>query len=250
VIRATTTLTLIATFAIGAATARAAPAPSPAPSAVPFPVATAASLQTVPNLLVRGQVLSTSGGYLVFTSGSAIRMSPDTVVPKGVTIGSYVRAVLDQRSHAVVSLELEPRTNVTGEIDVADVPKQYVVVSQRSIPPPPPAGITIGAAAAGLITVTIVVQVPANTPTADDVYLSTDRSSYSPAEVRMERLDARTFTTSIALAGNTKLRYTFTRGNNNNIERDKRGDIVVPHALIVAPGLVAHDTVARWADIV
>jgi hypothetical protein len=243
-------LALCATFAFPwGGVALAEPAPSAAPSAVPFPLATAATLQVAPDLFVRGQLLSTSGGYLVFTNGSAIRLAPDVLVPKGATIGSDVRAVLDQRTHSVRSIELEPHTPVTGEIDVADVPQQYVVVSQRSIPPPPPSGTTIGALAGGLFTVQIDVRVPANTPTSDDVYVSTDRSDYSPAEIKMQRVDARTFTVSIGLAGNTKLRYAFTRGTNNTVERDKTGGIIVPRTLIVAPGTTAHDTVARWADV-
>jgi hypothetical protein len=161
-----------------------------------------------------------------------------------------VRASLDQPTHSVVALELEPRTNVTGEIEVADLPRQYVVASERSVAPPPPSGPTIAALASGLVTVTIDVTIPANTPTADDVYLATDRSNFSSAEIRMQRVDARDFTVSIGLESNTKLRYTFTRGTNATIERDKTGGIPAPRTLLAAPNAVAHDTVARWADLV
>jgi hypothetical protein len=211
----------------------------------PAPVAPVAPL-----LFVRGQILSTSGGYVVFTSGAAVRLASGTPIPVGTTIGSYVRASLDQTTHSVVALELEPRTNVTGEIEVADLPRQYVIASERSIAAPAPSGPTIGALASGLVTVTIDVTVPANTPTSDDVYLATDRSNFSSAEVRMQRVDARTFTVSLALASNTKLRYTFTRGTNATVERDKTGGIPAPRTLIVSPDIVAHESVARWADLV
>ena len=212
----------------------------------------ARSANADPALLVRGQLLSTTGGYVVFTNGYAVRARAGIAVPKGVTIGSYVRAFVDRGCRCAVALELEPRTNETGEIDVADLPRAYVALSPRSVPsapPPAPAGLTIGAIAGGLLTITIDVRVPANTPTSDDVYLATDRSNFSPAEIRMQRVDARDFTVSISLAGNTKLRYTFTRGSNATIERDRTGGIAVPHALTTVPSLTTHDAVIRWADI-
>jgi hypothetical protein len=213
-------------------------------------VSVASPAPVAPLLYVRGQILSTSGGYVVFTNGAAVRLASGTPIPVGTTIGSYVRASLDQPTHSVVALELEPRTNVTGEIEVADLPRQYVIASERSIAAPAPSGPTIGALASGLVTVTIDVTVPANTPLSDDVYLATDRSNFSSAEVRMQRVDARTFTVSLALASNTKLRYTFTRGTNATIERDKTGGIPSPRTLIVAPNAVTHESVARWADVV
>jgi hypothetical protein len=199
---------------------------------------------------VRGAILSTSGGYLVFTNGTALRLAPGTVVPEGASLGSYVRAVLDRASRTVVALELEPRTLLTGEVGVAAVPREFVMSGPAGAPPAAAGGWTLGAAAGGVVTAVIDVVVPANTPASDDVYLSTERSNYSPAEIRMQRLDARDFAVSLELAGNTKLRYTFTRGSNSSVERDRRGDIVEPRTLTLISGaIVAHETVARWSDL-
>jgi hypothetical protein len=202
-------------------------------------------------LYVRGQALSYVDGYFVFTTGDAIRLRRGTVLPKGLSVGSVVTITLDRASREVTSIALDPPPNGSEEIDIGALPRQYVVISEKSAPRPKPSGLGLGtaAAASGLVNVTIDVNVPANTPVSDDVYLSTDRSTYSPAEVRMQRLDARRFSISLGLPANTLLKYQFTRGTYQSVERDRTGGIEPPHELPVLPNAKAEDTVARWADI-
>ena len=41
----------------------------------------------------------------------------------------------------------------------------------------------------GKTAVTLVVEVPANTPFTDDVYVATDTSGWNPQAIRMQRVD-------------------------------------------------------------
>jgi len=200
-------------------------------------------------LLVKGQVLSIAAGFFIFTSGDALRLTPELLVPKGVTTGSYVRITVDRLTHAVTSIELEPRIALAGEIEAAKIPRDFVIVSAKSAPLPAPSGQTGGTAGGGPVTVTIVVHVPGNTPASDQVYLSTDRSSYSPSEIAMQRIDGMTFSVTVSLAGNSTLKYQFTRGTYATVERDRTGGIVPPRILNAAPNAKSDDSVARWADL-
>ncbi len=233
------------------ADAQSTPNPLPSPSPVVSPVAPASPSPTLaPIGFVRGQLLAATPQYLVFTTGDALRLRAGTTIPKRATLGSLIRATLDVASHDVTAVELDPGKQLVGEIDAGAVPRAYVVSSPRSARTPAPPGQSLGTNARGQVTVTIVVHVPANTPFGDDVYLATERSNYSPAEIRMQRLDAETFATSLGLAAGTRLRYQFTRGSFANVERTRDGSIAAPHFLEVTPNAKSDDTVARWADII
>jgi hypothetical protein len=219
------------------------PVPSPSP-----PAAAASPGSVLPAVYVKGQVLTISSGYLIFTTGDAVPLQDDLAVPRGIRTGSIVRITLDQVLRRVTQIELEPKIVLAGEVDAANIPRQYVVVSPKSAPLPAPSGQTV-ANQGGAIDVTIVVHIPGNTPASDDVYLSTERSSYNPSEIRMQRVDGSTFSVSMSLAANTTLKYEFTRGTYATVERDRTGGIVSPHLLNAVPNAKTDDTVARWADI-
>jgi len=155
---------------------------------------------------------------------------------------------VDRLQHDVTLIELDPPRSYPSDVDIADLPRDFIAQSPKSVRPVTK-GPTVGAVAAGTVSVTIEVRVPAQTPPTDDVYLSTDRSNYSPAEIRMQRVDARRFTITLGLPAGTLLKYQFTRGNYQTVERDRTGGIVRPHQLPVAPNARSNDTVARWADI-
>ena len=230
------------------------PAPTPVPSATPTPTPAPAptpiaspSDDIVP-LYVKGQVLTIASGYFIFTSGDSVRMLPGIVVPAGVMTGSYVRVTIDQLQRAITAIELEPKIVLAGEIGASDIPRQYVVVSPKSAPLPVPSGQT-GGGVGGSVSVSIVVHVPGNTPATDPVYLSTERSSYNPSEIPMQRVDATTFSVTVSLPAGTALRYEFTRGTYTTVERDRTGGIVSPRVINSAPNAKSDDTVARWADL-
>jgi hypothetical protein len=77
------------------------------------------------------------------------------------------------------------------------------------------------------------LRAPDSTPLGDDVYLATDRSAFSAAEVRMLRVDSQRFSVSLRLPVGTQLRYEFTRGSFTSIERDRLGGIVEPRTIEV-----------------
>jgi len=202
-----------------------------------------------PLLLVRGQALAIGSGYVVFTSGEALRLRAGVPVPRGTTLGSVVRVVLDRPSGEVVAIELGPGVPREGEVEVTRVPAAYVAGNStsargRALDTP-----TAAAPSSAAVAITLGVTVPANTPPTDDVYVSTDRSNFSPSEIRMQRVSARRFTVSLSLPGTTKLRFEFTRGTYATVERDRSGGIVEPHALQVAAGRWVEHTVVRWADL-
>jgi len=201
-----------------------------------------------PFISVVGQLLWSGDGYLVFTTGDALRLDPALAIPKNLRLGQTIRVTLDVATHAVTALTPVPKSLAPGDIDAAKLPREFAVASPGSKRSGPVAGAETGPAAHA-VTVTINVRVPDNTPTGDDVYLATDRTNFAPAEIRMIRLDARTWSASLQVPSGSQVRYEFTRGNFANIERDKLGGIVTPRTLTAEDNLQTHDGVAHWADI-
>jgi hypothetical protein len=218
--------------------------PSAASPASPEP-----SLEpAVPDQYVHGQLLTISNGFIVFTTGDALRLRAGTPIPKGATVGSLVRVTIDQLARDVKAVELEPRVTMPGETDTTGLGKQYIVRSAASAPKPA-ASDAAPAPPSELVTVTLLVEVPANTPVGDDVYLSTERSGYNASEIRMNQVDARHFTTALSLPSGSRLRYQYTRGTNASVERARNGDIAQPHEFTAHGNARENDTVARWADV-
>jgi hypothetical protein len=235
---------MLAPALLAALVAQASPSPEPSPSASPAP--TALPAPTMPSVV--GQVLALQDGYLLFTTGDALRVLPDASVPEHLRLGALVRVRLDPAAHAVAAIAYA-HGGVPGDIDAEHVPREYVVASPKSLRTEPPAGDAGASSAASAATVTIDLRVPDSTPPTDDVYLATDRSNFSAAEVRMLRIDAQHFSASLRLAVGTQLRYEFSRGNFTSIERDKLGGIVEPRTIDVRGNVTVHDAVARWADV-
>jgi hypothetical protein len=180
-------------------------------------------------------VLAVQDGYLVFTTGDALRILPGAVIPANLRLGTFVRAKLDPAAHAVTALAYA-RVAAPGDIAAEHLPREYVVASPKSLRTEPPAGSAGAGAGQTAATITIDLRAPDSTPLGDDVYLATDRSGFSAAEVRMLRVD-------------TQLRYEFTRGSFTSIERDRLGGIVEPRTIEVRSDTTVHDSVARWADV-
>lgn len=212
----------------------AAPASSQTPSATP-----------PATLVVRGQLLSIGIGFVIFTTGTALRLDPQASVQRGLVTGSVVRATLDTHARIVTKVERDLGAAPAGQVDVVALDRSYAVVSSASAA----TSEQTTAPAALIVSVHITVSVPANTPTTEDVYIATDRSNFSPSEIRMQQLDARRFTITLSLPAQSRLRYQFTRGSNATVERDRSGDIATPHTLSVEPNLSVDDVVARWADL-
>ena len=228
------------------ATATLAPATG-LPESLPTPAGAIATPVAGAPLLVRGQVLSLGSGFLVFTTGEALRLATSLRLPQHAPLGIFVRATVDPVSRAVVALAFQPQRSLPEEIDAAHLPRAYVVASAESLASIAPA--TGSGPLARKVTMTIDVRVPENTPLTDEVYVATDRSSFGSAEIHMQRVDQHRWTVQVTLESGTTLRYVFTRGFNTTLERDRLGGIVTPRAVTVSDGLTTDDTVARWSDI-
>jgi hypothetical protein len=244
----------LAAFASIACAAHAAQPATPPPSGSPIASATPSASPTATpeptplpaELVVRGQVLAIDDGFLVFTTGDAVQLGAATV-PPGLTLGRTVRVRIDTASRAVVAIEADTAALKPGEIEASALPRELVAVDPRSAQTPA-ANASGGTAGAGQVTVKIDVHVPDVTPPTDDVYLSTDRTAYSAAELRMNRVDALDWTIELPLPAGTTLRYEFTRGAPSTVERARDGTLVTPRTIVAASGAAANDVVARWAD--
>ena len=99
-----------------------------------------------------------------------------------------------------------------------------------------------------LVVVRITVTVPPQTPPGDDVYLSTDRSTFNPNELRMNRTDAVHWTITLALPDGSSLHYQFTRGSYQTVERDLSNGVIPARLLVARAGETALAQVQHWND--
>jgi hypothetical protein len=199
-------------------------------------------------IVAKGRVLAADARYVVFTTGDAVLLGSGVALPANVGLGSTVRVRIDPATRTIAGIERYAGPAAPGEIDISAIPRDIVAVDPRSARTADEvaAGATTGSA--GSVTVTIDVAVPDVTPPTDDVYLSTERTNFSSAELRMNRIDALDWTISLPLASGSTLRYEFTRGSPSSVERQANGTIVTPRELTAAAALRTNDRVARWAD--
>lgn len=197
------------------------------------------------DLHARGQLLAIAPPFAIFTTGDALRLRAGTAIPRGATIGSTVLVTIARAEREIYEISLVARAS--DEIDISRVPREDVAVARASARTIDAAPVASARTTGDAASVTLAVTVPANTPPSDDVYVSTDRSNFSPAEVRMQRIDARRFIATVPLGPTGKLRYQYTRGSYATVERDRSGGIVEPH-VVDSPQRSNADTVTRWAD--
>ncbi len=100
-----------------------------------------------------------------------------------------------------------------------------------------------------LVTSTIDVTVPPRTPPGDDIYISTERSSWSPSEVRMDRVDARHFRLVLRLHRGARVAFRVTRGSFGTIERNAARALPPAHVALGEPDAHVVVVVAAWGDI-
>ncbi len=96
---------------------------------------------------------------------------------------------------------------------------------------------------------TIDVFVPPRTPPGDDIYVSTERSGWSPSELRMNRIDSRHFQIVVKLSRGARLAFRVTRGSFGTIERDAARTLPPAHIALGEPNARVRVDVAAWADI-
>ena len=241
-------------------TAHALPTPIPQASQTPPPDLAAPSATPLP-LEVNGQVIDIERGFIVFTSGDALRLAPNAALlddATGATLtnapapGIFALASIDTASGMVTSVRFSHKPLSQGT-SITQIPRQYVV---QASPPqgnpelePPKPKYTSKLSTDTLVRIT--VQVPPNTPFTDDVFMTTDTSGWNPQAVKMQRQDAIHFFIELRLRTGTDFHFLFTRGSWNSAERDRNGLERAARDLYIegSDALAVDATVYRWADI-
>jgi Flp pilus assembly pilin Flp len=235
----------------------ATPIPQPSQTPPPDVAATPAPLAQ----RYAGQLLDLERGYVVFTTGDALRMVSDAVIVDddtgapatyAIVPGLYAIAIVDGGSGLVTSLRVgrTPRASATP---IAEVPRAFVSSASSPKPNPDlaPAATLYHSKLSSAVQVTITVSVPPDTPFAADVYMATDTSGWNAQAIKMQRLDGRDFRIILQLQGGTDFHYLFTRGTWPTVERERSGLQRQARELLVN-GSDALDVAAkifRWADL-
>lgn len=182
-------------------------------------------------ILFRVVPLACANDRLAISGGAVLRLAADASCT-GVVPGRATAIELDDDQRATPR-PLDARARPASEIP----PAAYVL-----------APAVTADAAAGDVTVTVEVTIPARTPSGSDIYLSTERSGWSPSEVRMDQVDARRYRSRIRLRDGARLVFRVTRGSFATIERDAAGRLPPTHQITAAAGATVVVPVAAWSD--
>lgn len=234
--------------------------------------AIAAPAQTVPPdvllarptpapLVFRGQVIDLENGYVVFSTGDALKVAvtlrvldatTGTMPTYSLQPGFFAMAIVDASSGHVVELRTSMKP-LTGGADVAEIPRHFVVAA--SSPKPNPDIAPSRAVHTGVLSKTVAVSlsvaVPPNTPFSDDVYVASDTSGWNAQAIKMQRIDGLHFAIQLELHAGTQIHYLFTRGSWDTVERERSGLQRKARTLFVPGGdaQVIDATVQRWLDL-
>jgi len=272
-LRRNATIAMVAAFVVlltaSPLYAASAASPMPVPSALPTPNASptassspspALAPQSGP-LVASGQIVDLERGYIVFATGDAFKLDQAVriidyhtgIAPSyAIVPGVFASITIDQASSLVtgVRTSLEP---LAEGMPIAQVPHTLVsAASPRKRNPdlaPPP--VLFRSKLSNAVRVTIDVEVPPETPLADDIYITTDSSGWNAQAIKMQRVNGRHFRIQIDLKGGTQFHYLFTRGSWQSVERARSGLAREPRTLFVPGGdsMVLDATVYRWADV-
>ncbi len=186
----------------------------------------------------RSTLLGISTTAITLEGGATLRRSP-ALGARDFTraLGHTVYVQLDDDGTVTALALVLPRH--AQLLPLADLPQATFAIAARSA----------AQQAADHITLTIVVAVPPRTPSGDDVYLSTDRTGFAAAELRMNRIDPLHWAIDVPIARGSTLVYRFTRGSSANGERDAAGGGVHAHLVLADAPKRTKDNVASWADV-
>jgi hypothetical protein len=194
----------------------------------PALVAAAAALT-----LFRIVPLACDGDRLVVAGAGVLRLAEGTTCAAFVP-GRATAVALDADNRAT------PQKLVPDALPAAKIPRAAYVLAPAA---------ERDADETQLVTSTIDVTVPPRTPPGDDVYVSTERSGWSPSEVRMDRVDARHFRLVLRLHRGARIAFRVTRGSYGTIERNAARAIPPAHVALGEPDAHVAIVVAAWGDI-
>ena len=182
-------------------------------------------------VLFRVVPLACSAGRLAISGGGVLRLAAGATCA-GVVPGRATAIALDD------DLRATPQALDAHARPASEIPSAAFTYA--------PAAAADGAA--GEVTVTVEVLIPARTPTDSDIYLSTERSGWSPSEIRMDQVDARRYRLRIRLRDGARFAFRVTRGSFATIERDAAGRLPPTHLVTAGAGATVVIPVAAWSD--
>jgi hypothetical protein len=177
--------------------------------------------------------LACDGDRLVVAGAGVLRLA-DGVTCAEIVPGRATAVALDADGRAT------PGRLTPDALPAAKIPRTAYVLAPA---------VQSDADQTSLVTSTIDVVVPPRTPPSDDIYLSTERTSWSPAEVRMDRVDARRFRLALRLHRGARVAFRVTRGSYGTTERDASRALPPAHIAVGEPDAHVTVVVAAWADI-
>lgn len=192
-----------------------------------------AAATTSTTSLYRVVPLACTGDRLAIGGGAVLRLAAG-VSCSGVVPGRAICVSIDTDGSAT------PRPFDRTAHPSSEIPRTAFVLA-------PPA--ENDADDATLVTVTIDVTVPPRTPPTDDIYVSTERSGWSPTEIRMDRVDARHYRLALRLHRDARVAFRITRGSYATIERDAARALPPAHIAEGKPDAHVVVDIAAWADI-
>jgi hypothetical protein len=182
---------------------------------------------------IRVVVLACRADRLAIAGGGVLRLDPATTCPTNAP-GRPFALTFDADGNTVVHV----RAVRPGEKLAA--PEKIPATAYAVAPRAP-------AEAGDLVQTVVDVYIPARTPATEDIYLMTERSNWTPTEVRLNRVDARHFTTTLLLRRGATMLFRITRGSFATHERDAARTIPPPHA--VRAGVPLRIDIPAWSDI-
>ncbi|HEX3463908.1 MAG TPA: hypothetical protein VHS78_07675 [Candidatus Elarobacter sp.] len=183
--------------------------------------------------LYRVVPLSCTGDRLAVAGAGVLRLAEDASCA-GVVPGRAIAISLDAENRAT------PQKLTLDALPAAKIPRAAYVIAPAA---------QHDADEAQQVEATIDVYVPPRTPPSDDIYVSTERSGWSPSEVRMDRVEARHFRLVLKLNRGARVAFRVTRGSFGTTERDAARALPPAHVASGEPNAHVRVDVAAWADI-
>ncbi len=208
------------------------------PSATAGPAAPVASATPAPaavnaNATYRVVPLSCGGERLTVAGAGVLRLAAGATCD-GVVPGRAIGIALDAGNRAT------PRKLALDALPAAKIPRAAYAIAPAA---------ERDADETQQVDSTIDVYVPPRTPPSDDIYVSTERSGWSPSEMRMDRVDARHFRLVLKLRRGARVAFRVTRGSFGTTERNAARALPPAHVAAGEPNAEVRVDVAAWADI-
>jgi hypothetical protein len=210
----------------------AAATPAPAASGTPAPMTSGAPTPNA-NATYRVVPLSCGGERLTVAGAGVLRLAAGATC-EGVVPGRAIGIALDGENHAT------PRKLALDALPAAKIPRAAYAIAPAA---------ERDADETQQVDSTIDVYVPPRTPPSDDIYVSTERSGWSPSEMRMDRVDARHFRLVLKLRRGARVAFRVTRGSFGTTERNAARALPPAHVAAGEPNAEVRVDVAAWADI-